>query len=84
MYMSYQEFLTGLVISAAYVSQAYSVWHGDGAGPDDYLRAMEFYRRAEAADSIRLWCWHMWRAKKAWAVFLRSHRFPLPVAIVHS
>lgn len=83
--MSYQEFL---VTFGHYrrpnLVQAYGVWHGDGVGPDDYLRAMEFYRRAVASDSLRLWCWYMWRAKRAWAAFLRTHQFPLPVAVVHS
>ena len=79
--MSYNEFLrTFGHLSKPTLKQAFSVWYGDLDGPDTYVYAMRWYTIASQQTSLHGWCRFMWKAKKAWALYLREQDFPLPVA----
>ena len=79
--MSYHEFLCMYGhLARPKLTQAFSVWHGDDIGPDSYICAMRYYARARQQSTLYDWCRFTWRAKKAWAIYLREQTFPLPIA----
>ena len=58
-------------------AKAFHVLWQDGAG---YITAMRLYEIARQQRRLYDWCRYVWRAKKAWVLYLREQTFPLPIA----
>jgi len=81
--MTYQDFLQHCGHKhQPRLEDAYPLWIRDG--PESYQHALLLYEAACVQTSLRQRCHYMWRAKKAWRMYLDSQTFPLPLAEVHS